>query len=103
MKEIIGKWLRETTAHGIPNLMKTEKISIKIMWLICVLISTGLCSYIIITNINSYFTYEAVTKIREINEFPSIFPTISICNTNVFTNQNSSIEFLKKDNENRHI
>lgn len=95
LRQMVVKILKSSTVDGLPNLIKNEKTTLKIMWTLFILLSTGLCSYLIIKNVTSYFTFDVVTKIRELNEFPSTFPTISICNANYFTTD-YAVEFLKE-------
>lgn len=95
LKKTFVKVLSESTAHGIPNFIKNEKNPIKMMWALFFLISIGLCAYLIISDIIIYFNYEVVTKIRQVNEFPSHFPTISICNVNYFTTD-EALAYLKQ-------
>lgn len=44
-------------------------------------------------NIRNYLKHEVVTKVREINEFPSYFPAITICNLIYFQTEYSK-EFM---------
>jgi hypothetical protein len=96
MKQVILKSCELSTMHGIPNLVRTHKLPIKLMWIFFITVSTALCAYLIIQNITNYLTFNVVTKIRDLNEFPSTFPTISICNADLFSSENNSIEYLKR-------
>ena len=71
-----------SSANGIPNALNTKHNFIKYMWIVFFLISTGACAYSIIKSFQQYFQFDVVTKVRLINEIPSTFPKITICNRN---------------------
>lgn len=83
-----------TTVIGVPNLIKTKKIQIKILWLVSLILSSGFCFYLIIQSILDYSKFEVVTKIEILDQIPSSFPTISICNENSLLT-NRSIELAQ--------
>ena len=85
--------LLTSTSHGLPNALRTTHLSMRIMWSMCFLVSTGACSYLIIKSILAFFEYEVITKVRVVNEFQSEFPRILICNLNQFTTV-KAFEFL---------
>ena len=94
-KQILTDTLINSTVHAIPNIIRSEHKSLKIMWLIFFTISTGLCSFLVIEAILDYLNFDVNTEIRNIydgNETP--FPTITICNKNMFTSA-YAYEFLR--------
>jgi len=102
-KEKISQLLRQSTAHGIPNMLRASSFLLKSMWLIFVIISTCTCLYFTIKSIQDYFKYSTVTTIKEINEKYSQFPTISICayprfslsiDENIISASYESVDFL---------
>lgn len=80
IKATIYESLLETTIQGIPNLIRTKYISLKIIWLILLLISTSCCIYYIIDSYSAYLDYETVTTIKKFSKDSMIFPVVSICN-----------------------
>lgn len=91
---ILTEALSASTSHGIPNIVRSNKISIKIMWSFFFLISTCLFSYMMISSILSYYEFDVTTKIRVLHEYRAVFPTVTICNLNQFTT-NYSLEYLR--------
>ncbi|CAF1003954.1 unnamed protein product [Brachionus calyciflorus] len=94
-KSIITEILASSTSHGIPNIIRSTKLSIRLMWIGFTLISTGLCAYLIAKNLFGYLDFETTTKIRVLTEFVSDAPTITICN-NLFFTSPKSIELLNE-------
>ncbi|RNA34517.1 amiloride-sensitive sodium channel subunit beta [Brachionus plicatilis] len=90
IKNVVVDVLLSSTSHGLPNILKATKISIKIIWAIFTILSTGVCAYLIAESI-----YEVTTKTRVISEFNPLFPTITICNSNYFTSE-FSVGFIDK-------
>ena len=69
-----------SSIHAIPNIIKNKFISIKIVWLICLMASFSGCAWFLIKSINDYMKYDVVTTVRAnyVNELT--FPVIGICN-----------------------
>ena len=72
--------LVNSTSHGIPNIIRSENLIIKLVWLLFLLASTGLCSFLVAQSIFNYYNYDVNTKTRIIYERQVPFPTITICN-----------------------
>ncbi len=79
IKQRLTKILLHSSAHGIPNIVRSRNLFTTLMWSICLLLSIGFCSYYIITIIIDYFKYSTVTNIEVIRERQSQFPAISFC------------------------
>ena len=82
-----------------PSLLRPQSslIIIKIFLFICLIVSSGFCSYLIIELIMGYYSYGVLTAMRTLYETPVTFPKVTICNANPFTTQ-YAVEFLKKIN-----
>ena len=93
LKNIVTSCLESTTGHGLPNIIRTEHIGLKVFWLIAWLVGLGLTLYLLITSILAYFDYGVVSQIQIINERPMLFPEVTICNLDPFVT-NDSITFL---------
>ncbi len=68
-----------STAHGLPNIIKTENLICRIIWLTCFLLSITCCVYNINNAIQDFLSYNVVTQIDTIFETKSQFPSISFC------------------------
>jgi len=79
--------LSESTAFGLPNIFKRERIFNKLFWIIFVLLGTVSSVYFTIEAINDYFNYEIITKIESVYEQPLKFPTITICDDGTKSNE----------------
>jgi len=88
-KKRINELLKGSTAHGIPNIMKSNSLIIKIMWAVFFIASTVAGSYYTIDSILDYLRFNTVTTIQILDEEKSEFPTVSFCG---FPKFNSSIE-----------
>jgi len=66
-----------STSHGLPNILKTDRKCLKIMWLILFLLSSSAGIYLVIQSFINYFNYDVVTSIEVIKEMPAEFPTIT--------------------------
>ena len=87
--------LLNSTSHGLPNILRSESLTIKIVWAIFLVASTALCSYLCIQSILAYYKYDVTAKTRKIYESPTLFPTIAICTKQIYSTENG-LDFLKK-------
>ncbi|CAF0924898.1 unnamed protein product [Brachionus calyciflorus] len=94
LSAVIEESLLSSTSHGIPNIIRSDKLAIRLMWIFFAVVSTGLCSYMIVQSIMNYFSFETTSKIQIHTEKSSIFPAITICNSNYFTSEYSA-QFIK--------
>jgi hypothetical protein len=97
LKEIKDKSLElltTTSFHGIPNIIRTKRSRIKVIWTLFVILSFGLCSFLMIESVMDYLKFDVITKIRDVRDFPTIFPKVVVCNSNPFTTY-YSVEFIQ--------
>ena len=79
MKKNIAFLLSESTAYGLPRIFKTERLHLKIFWLIFFILGSLASGWYIWDAVMSYLDYEIITKIESVYEQPMPFPTVSIC------------------------
>ena len=66
-----------STSHGLPNIFRTERTSLKIMWFILFVAALSVGIYTVFNGIIGYLNYEVVTKIDVIDESKSEFPAVT--------------------------
>ncbi|CAF0716018.1 unnamed protein product [Brachionus calyciflorus] len=98
LKNSVLEVILSSTSHGIPNIVRSSNMIVKLVWIASTLLSSGLCAYMITQSFLKYFSYDVITKTRYINEFKTIFPSVTVCNLNFFTSENS-IKFIKTLND----
>jgi hypothetical protein len=82
--KLIRETLSNTTFHGLPNLARATNRYQFVVWLSFTLISTCFCVALVISEIENYFEYEVVTKIRSYHEYKVFFPKVTICTSVMF-------------------
>ena len=75
----LNNLVSESTAFGIPNIVRRKRIFNKILWLSFVLLGTSVSIFFTIQALNDYFEYETITKIEYNYQQPLRFPTFTIC------------------------
>jgi hypothetical protein len=95
-KEILSQ-IKETISsssiHAFPNIVQNKYKTIKFVWIVCFLISSAACAYLITTTISEYLNFEVVSK-STVKYLSSIdFPIITICHTTTFNTEYAN-EFL---------
>jgi hypothetical protein len=79
IKKIIVDILSMSTAHGIPNILRSNNLFLIIMWSMVCGLSVCVGSYFVIDNVLDYLKYNTVSTISVVSEQSVQFPTISIC------------------------
>lgn len=93
LKKLFINWSLKSTCYAFASIFRVKKIYLKLIWLILLAVSFGICNFLVIQSILAFFGYEVITKIRMVEERPLVFPTISICQKNPFNLQNAQ-EFI---------
>ena len=73
------------------NVVRSEFMSIRIIWLIFSLLSSCWCSWFIFRNIADYLSHSVITKTLVKHENGLIFPIVGICNLNPFNTEYAKI------------
>ena len=98
LKGLIKETLYNSFAQVIIKIIETPYYTLKTFLFICLIASSGICSYLIVELIMGYLSYGVSTTSRTLYETPATFPKVTICNANPFTTQ-YAVEFLKKINQ----
>ena len=87
LKEVTEDVLSNSTMHGLSRIIKAKSWIIKFIWI--VFLVSSICWFISysIESLYDYLDYKVTTEIRTIYETPTIFPTVTICNKNMFTSK----------------
>jgi hypothetical protein len=82
------EWSQSVTFHCLPRIFK-EKTSflMRLVWSLIFLVFASFTSYILVSLFINYFQYEVVSTVQVISESPSVFPCITICDSNAFTSE----------------
>ena len=62
IKQNVKELLSSSTAHGIPNIVKTSSILFKIIWSIAFILSTCAGSYFVINSTLDYLKFQTVSS-----------------------------------------
>ena len=81
-------WSQTVTYHCFPKIFKEQThLAGKYIWALIFLAFSCLTCYILVNNILQFYQYNVSTSIRIINESPTPFPAVAICDVNPFTSQ----------------
>ena len=97
MKSLVKETLYNSMSQTIIKIIDTPYFTLKAFLCLCLILSSGVCSYLITKLILDYLSYGVVTTSRILYEMPAIFPKITICNFNQFTTE-YALGFLKQIN-----
>ena len=101
IKTVFLDWVSNSTAHATPRIFKDTHIITRIYWFIVMLASWAGCFYFLITTLLLFLEYGYNTNYEYVEERPTVFPAIDICNLNPYdanTNISNYISVSKFEN-----
>jgi hypothetical protein len=84
VKEEFVDWSLNTNFDGYSKMFKAKIYLIKFMWLFLFLAFTSATAWLISYNIIGYLDYEVTSLIEVKTERPTLFPSLTMCNSNPF-------------------
>ena len=90
IKSIISETALTSTVHGIPNIFKTDKKLLKIIWSTVFFISLTYSICLVWQAISNYLKYPVNTKVGYYTDKQILFPVVAFCNTNAFVTEYSN-------------
>jgi len=91
LKEI----LYNSTGQGLVKILHNQYKTVQIMWIVTLVCSSTLCFFLITNNVLNFLKFDVNTKTRKITQIPMLFPTITICNKNMFQTS-YALDHIKK-------
>jgi len=79
IKKIIKELLLSSTAYGVPNFLKSERLFNKLFWIFFLLTSSITSCFYVHLSIRAYLENDVVTIIKTGYDQPAEFPTITFC------------------------
>jgi len=77
------------------KIFHTHQIVLRLVLIVFVLVSTSFASYLVVSSVLDYFSYEVISTSRTIYEEAHFeFPKVTFCNVNPFTTK-YAVEFLR--------
>ena len=101
VSNVVIQCFQDSTLHALPKLGKSyNNFILKIIWVLCLIACVGYCFYSCVTTFQNYYTYPSSTKITIIQELPTQFPAISLCNIKILNRSNPRTrEYLNRNSE----
>jgi len=96
VKNRIKELLVNSSAHGIPNILRENRLCIKAIWLIFFIASTSLCAFYTIDSIADYMKFNTITTVKITHEQSIQFPTVTLCAYPQFNNSIEEIIFVAR-------
>ena len=83
-KAVVDEFVSSTTLHGLNRILSSRNRIKRMIWLLLVLLGVGYLSYASCKTIYEYHLYPYNTKVQMVFEKRTVFPAVTICNTNRF-------------------
>lgn len=87
-KRILKESIENSTSHGLPAILRSENLILRILWTICFILSLIYCIFTLIRSFEEYSNYEVVTQISNHRISSMEFPTVTFCNKNPYNIKN---------------
>ena len=88
--------LEGSSIHAIPNITRNNYYLIKIVWIVCFLVSFSWCCWFMVRSINDYLEFGVTSLIEVKYEHKLKFPVITICYLNLIKS-NSLNDLIRKN------
>jgi hypothetical protein len=91
IQKVLHKCMESTTVHGLVNIKKNLNLAenrlmfFKLMWVLLLVGSFALCSYLVVQTTMRYLDFDVTTSVRILAEMPLSMPQVTICAANPFT------------------
>ena len=85
--------LQQIKIDGLPNIIRSRFLAIKIAWIFIVMASASACLVLTVYTVQDYLRYQVLTTYRIVNEQSSVFPTVIICNLNALNTPQAAALF----------
>lgn len=72
-------WAERSTFHGLPQIISSERISIKLIWSICLLASWSYCGKLLVNSVSDYWNYDVNTVVEILRDTNADFPSVTFC------------------------
>jgi hypothetical protein len=93
IKTSLSEILTESTAYGLPKIIKSKRILLKLFWLAFFLLGCIPTIYFTIESINNYLQYEKITQFETISLYEIQFPTVVFCSSSFDDKSLDEIKF----------
>lgn len=74
------KLITTASIHGLPRIMKTNKYSVKFVWIIMILASTLCGVFTVINTYRDFLKFDVITQTKKMEEKSITFPAVTFCN-----------------------
>lgn len=82
VKKIIISGIENSSLHGLPNILRSKLLIVKITWTIILLVFGAYSFFSASKSVLDYFSRPVVTNINVIYDRSTVFPAVTICNLN---------------------
>lgn len=80
-KTVLYEILSNSTIYGLCNLIASRNVYSRALWILFIILSFVLCLKFTYDTILNYLRYDTITKISQVYENPSQFPTLTFCSS----------------------
>lgn len=89
-KKIVLDWFTNLNVYGLPKIFRNENSFSRIIWIICFIISFIYCMHTVGQLLQNYYSNPSYISTEIVQEIPTPFPAITICNIKLVNRTRSS-------------
>ena len=79
LKQTLLIHISSSTIHGIPKIFQTDRLFNRILWIVCTIVSTAVCAWLILESLFAFTDFDHITQVETIYEQPTEFITVQFC------------------------
>lgn len=84
IKEKAKNFFATLSVHGVPRIVKTERLLIQLIWIVMITTSISAGVYIISKSVKDFYRFDVITNIERVRPDRVTFPAVAICKRNMF-------------------
>jgi hypothetical protein len=74
----------DSKVHGFSNIFKTKYSVMRFIWILVIMAAIALCIFLVVSAAREFFEYSTTSRVQLVNQSPSPFPRITVCQSNPF-------------------
>lgn len=78
-KDVGYKFLANLSVHGVPRILRSENLAVRLVWIVLILFSASYGLFNITNSVQDFYRYHTITNVVREHAYSMEFPAITIC------------------------
>lgn len=78
-RDVGYKFLANLSVHGVPRILRSENLAVRLVWIVLILFSASYGLYNITNTVRDFYRFNTITNVEREQAYSMEFPAITIC------------------------